>query len=170
MSKVIPWDCIPDNVGNVLPTNTYKFEVEMLEEAQSKNETYMIKGTFRVVEPKGEAGMVLYDYYAIGTKDDAQANDPKSWEGIAAARFKDLIKKSGTAQKATVEETCAAARGAQFIGDVTQEIDQQEGPYKGQTRNRLKKLYQLGTKDAGNDGNLAGRPTATVSPFRPGKA
>jgi hypothetical protein len=166
--KQIPWDVISESIGTVLPTNTYKFEIEVLEEAQSAKERYMLKGTYRVVEPRSEAGMVLYDYYALGTEHDPQADDPKSWEGIAAARFKDLIKKANVAQKPTVEETCASARGAQFIGDVTQEVDQADGPYKGTTRNRLKKLYRVGEKDAAQDGNLA-RPTASVSPFRPGK-
>lgn len=168
MSKMIPWDAIPDAVGNVLPTATYKFEIETLEETQSSKERYMLKGTYRVVEPTTEAGMVLYDYYAIGTEHDPQGDDPKSWEGIAAARFKDLVKKANVQQKATVEDTCVAARGATFIGDVTQEVDQSEGQYKGSIRNRLKKLYQVGTKDATN-GAAAGRPTAPVTPFRPGK-
>lgn len=167
-SKMVPWDAIPDSVGNVLPTNTYKFEIETLEEVQSSKERYMIKGTYRVLEPKSEAGMVLFDNYAIGNEQDPQGDDPKSWEGIAAARFKDLIKKSGVTQHKTVEETCTAARGNMFIGEVTQETEMKEGPYKGQVRNRLKKVYRVGEKDAAQSGVVSGGAKSGAT-FRPGR-
>ena len=169
MSKVIPWDAIPDSIGGVLPTNTYKFEIETLEEVQSSKERYMIKGTFRVLEPKSEAGMVLFDNYAIGNEKDPQADDPKSWEGIAAARFKDVINKAGVRRATTVEETCVLAQGALFIGDVVQETETQEGPYKGQIRNRLKKTYRVGEKDATSAMPNARPVGAAAVPFRPGR-
>lgn len=168
MSKHIPWEVIPESVGGVLPTGLYKFEIEALEEVQSSKERYMIKGTFRVLEPKSEEGMVLFDNYAIGNAGDPQADDPKSWEGVAASRFKDLIKKAGVQQHPTVEATCVAARGALFLGDVSQETEQQDGPYKGQVRNRLRKTYRVGEKDVAPPASM--QRAAGVMPFRPGRA
>ena len=168
MSKIIPWDVIPESVGTLLPTGLYKFEIESLEEVQSSKERYMINGTFRVLEPRSEVGMVLYDHYAIGTETDPQADDPKSWEGVAATRFKDLIKKAACEQKPTVEATITAAHGAQFIGDVVQETETKEGPYKGKVRNRLARVYRIGEKDAGTVTMNHSTKTPSVSPFRPG--
>jgi len=168
MSKQIPWDVIPDATGALLPTGLYKFEIEQMEEVQSQKERYMINGTYRVVEPQSEAGMVLYDHYAIGNELDPQGDDPKSWEGVAAVRFKDLIKKASVAQKPTVEETIVAARGARFIGDVVQETETKEGPYKGKVRNKLSRVYRVGEKDAMSGSNSTPTTAAFASPFRPG--
>lgn len=167
MSKQVPWDAIPDSVGNVLPTGMYKLEVEEMLESESKKGKYMLKATFRVLEPVEQAGMVVFDNYTIGSDNDPGGDDPKSWEGIAAARWKDVIKKSATAQRPTVEETCHAAKGMQFLADVTVEVEK-EGEYKGRERNRIKKTYRVGEATipvAGANHNAGG---GTVRPFRPG--
>ena len=166
MSKQVPWDAIPDSIGQVLPTDTYKFEIEDMAESESTTKKYMLKSTYRVVEGP-HAGMVVFDNYCIGTDVDPQADDPKSWEGVAAARWKDILKKAAVPQKGTVEEACVAARGQQFVADVDQETETKEGPYKGKIRNRIKRTYRIGEKSAGTSGPATLQASA-ASAFRPG--
>lgn len=168
MSKIIPWDAIPDSVGNVLPAALYKFEVDEMVETESKKGKYMIKATYRVMEPAAQAGMVLFDNYAIGTDTDPAGDDPKSWEGIAAARWKDVIKKSSTPQRPTVEETCHAAKGMQFLADVHVTVDK-DGEYKGRERNNIRKTYRIGEASVPNNANHPGASGGSVRTFRPGQ-
>lgn len=170
MSKTIPWDVIPDNIGSVVPTGTYKLEVDQMSEEQTREKgKYMIKATFRVVEPEAEAGQNIFDNYVIGSDEDPLAEDPKTWGGIAAARYKDIINKAGVQRKNTVEETCMAAKGAMFIADVTQEEDKSEGKYKGQVRNRIKKTYRIGERPVvgATASNGSGQPQPTQAAERP---
>ena len=43
-----------------------------------------------------------------------------------------------------------------------------EGPYKGQVRNRLKKVYRVGEKDAAQSGVVSGGAKSGAA-FRPGR-
>ena len=173
MSKNVPWDSVPDNLGNVLDTNLYKFEIEQMEETATKEAAkYMIKATYVVVEPEGDKGRLMFDNFVIGTNDDPSADDPKSWTGISAARWKDVLVKANVPTKGTTEEVCFAAKGAQFLADVVQEVDNKPGQYQGTVRNKIKKTYRVGERTVGGAGvamaNAASAPQAR--PFRPGTA
>ena len=87
MSKQVPWDVIPENTGIVLPEQLYKLEIDNMEETASGGGKYMIKGTFKVLEPEAQKGLLYFENFVIGSDDDLGADDPKTWANAVGGRI-----------------------------------------------------------------------------------
>jgi len=175
MSKQVPWDVIPDNTGVVLPEQLYKLEIDSMEETQSSTGKYMIKGTFKVLEPDAQKGLLYFEQFVIGQDGDLQAEDPKTWANAVGAKiWKQVIDKAGVPKSGDVEQVCMAAKGQQVLAELGIEVEQKEGKYKGTERNRARRWYRIGERPVGGATGAAAAANGNAKagsppPFRPGQ-
>jgi hypothetical protein len=173
MSKQVPWDVIPENTGIVLPEQLYKLEIDNMEETASGGGKYMIKGTFKVLEPEAQKGLLYFENFVIGSDDDLGADDPKTWANAVGAKiWKQVIDKAGVPKTGAVDLVCSQAKGQQVLAEIGIEVEQKEGKYKGTERNRARRWYRVGERPVGgapvSAAAAVGKP-ATPPPFRPGQ-
>jgi hypothetical protein len=174
MSKQVPWDVIPDNQGVVLTAGIKKLEIDAFEETNSSTGKYMIKATFKVLEPANEAGLLYFDQFVIGSDSDLGAEDPNTWaQAVGAKIFKQVVDKAAVPRKDSVEATCIAAKGCQVLADIDIEVETKNEKYKGKERNRARKWFRVGERPVGTVAMPNGAPAAAPAfqpAFRPGQA
>ena len=126
MSKQVPWDVIPENSGIVLPEQLYKLEIDQMEETSTSTGKYMIKGTFKVLEPEAQKGLLYFENFVIGQDGDLNADDPKTWANAVGAKiWKQVIDKAGVPKSGGSEvwmcEGCWGKRSEMFVRRVPAE-------------------------------------------------
>lgn len=133
---------VPDNA--LLPDNLYLLEVEDLEATESKAGKFMYKATYRVVE--GDyTGVPLFDYFAIGTDDDKQAQAQATWNASPAARRLKRLFKSCMVPIGSVPTMVETAKGQRFSARIGQEADRSTDPkYAGTPKNKIIAMYSVG--------------------------
>lgn len=164
MGKNVNWDDVPDS--NVVPGGAYLLEISEMEETQTKAENgakLMYKVTLLTLEPI--QGMMLFENFVIGTDEDPDGDDPKSWKGISARRMKAFLKAAQIPLAGDMEEVCETAKGNQFVGKVvvTEDDGTRDPKYKGQLRNRITSYYAIGEKEPeleDDGGAQAAKPAA----------
>lgn len=146
MATKVPWGDIPD--FSMLPKGIYQLAIkELLAYNKQGNNKLIVKGTFEAIEPEAFAGMTFREYFTIGSDEDPEAEDPETWKRTAGSRKLTRILKKANAELADdLEETCAAAPGAEFMATVEVE-EQQEGEYAGRKNNRIGTVYEAGAME-----------------------
>ena len=175
MSKQVPWDVIPENSGIVLPEQLYKLEIDQMEETATSTGKYMIKGTFKVLEPEAQKGLLYFENFVSGQDGDLNADDPKTWANAVGAKiWKQVIDKAGVPKSGGVDLVCSQAKGQQVLAEIGVEVEQKEGKYKGTERNRARRWYRVGERPVGGASGAAAavagsKPAGSPPPFRPGQ-
>ncbi len=155
---------IPD-LGVQLPPGNALLRIDSLDDSEATNNgKYQIKATLRVHEPVEFADMPHFERFVIGTDKDLEANDPVSWRGFAAQRYRDMLLKAGVALTGKVETDNAVATG-QMVGAVIEnEVqgdknrDGSPNKYAGNINARIKSFFRVGEKATG-----AGAPTPAAT-------
>jgi hypothetical protein len=139
----VPWGDIPD--FSLLPAGIFQFAIkELLPYNKAENGKLIVKATHEVVEPANFAGQTMREFFAIGSDDDPQAEDPETWKRTIGARnLKRLLERSKAEMFDDLDETCKAAVGAEFCATVEVET-QQKGEYAGRKNNRINAVYEAG--------------------------
>lgn len=169
MGRTIDWDTIPDS--SLLPSGLYTLEVDDLAETTTKVKDdgtggyLMYKATFRVAEPASFAGTQLFDYFVIGNEDDPAGDKSETWtSSIGGGRMKRLFKATLVPLTGDVDKNIEACKGQRFVASVSEETEQKEGPYKGTKRNRINRMYAIGTQPVDiSRSNGTSRPIAGAS-------
>ena len=166
MAKTYDPGIIPE-LGETLPPGNYIFRIESLDDSEpTTTGKYMIKATLRVAEPADHVEAPFYENFVIGTDLDLEADDPNSWKGIAARRYRDLLLKSGVALTGNIEKDNAVAAGQMVGGSIRNEV---QGPtnrdgtpnrYAGNVQARIGAFFRVGEKAVGESGNGAAVPAA----------
>lgn len=137
-------DDIPS--GSTLPNGDYLLVVNEFEERRTKDtamnpNALMYNVDYEVEEPEEFAGRHHFENYRIGTKEDPEADDPKTWKKSMAARILKLhMQRAGVETSGkTIEEAAPEFKGKK-IGLVIIEKDDDDGT----PRNRVKKAMSAG--------------------------
>jgi hypothetical protein len=166
MGRQIAWDDIPDS--NIVPEGIYQVEIVDIEEVLTKAQAVMYKASFSIVTPEDFAGLYVRDMYVIGTATDPGAEHPDTWKAsIGARRMKKMLKDAAVPMDADLDNTLAAAPGAQFLTSVSIEVDdgtRNDGKYKGMSNNRVGSTYPLGFKEVGVVSVNGTQAAAAVAP------
>ena len=137
-------DDIPNS--STLPDGDYLLEIEEFEERRTKDTSkvpnaLMYNVDYVVLEPEDFAGRHYFENYLVGTREDPEADDPKTWKKSISARILKLhMQRAGveTAGK-TVEEAAPEFKGRKIgLSIVGFESDD------GTPRNKIKKAMSPG--------------------------
>lgn len=147
MTRHWPHDEIPDQ--NVWPSGIVQLEVEELEETQSKSNKLMFTATFKGVLPPDVENIPHFEYYVIGSDDDPQAQDVKTWKkSMGAQQLKKLLRALQVPLVDDLHQAIAMAKGKQALVTTTQVTETAEGEYKGRIRCNLGRFFALGERQA----------------------
>lgn len=154
----------PDEVpeaGSLLPNDFYKVRVETLELKDSKGGKAMIKATFRVVEPRAFKNVPYYENYTIGSDDDPQVEDPKTWkETIGAKLFKLMLNKAQVPMEKRLAKQFRMAEGKELVVSISQKPDK-----NGKPQNNIASYFKVGERESG--GQSAAPKPAPAGEERP---
>lgn len=172
MAKIYDPNIIPD-LGAHLPPGAALIRIEsLLDDEATSTGKYQIIGTLRIIEPADMADQPTYERFVIGTDKDPAADDPNSWKGFAAQRYRDLLLKAGVAPTGNTDKDNSAAVG-QIVGiEVVHEVqpdlnrDKTPNKYAGQIQARIKSYFRQGEKATGPV-PVAGVPPAGAKPAAP---
>ena len=169
MGKMIDPGITPE-LGETLPPGNYIFRIESLDDSEpTSTGKYMLKATLRVSEPTDHAESPFYENFVIGTDADMEADDPNSWKGIAARRYKDMLAKAGVAWSGNIDEMNTTAAGQLVGGSIRNEVqgptnrDGSPNRYAGNVQARIGGFFRVGEKAVGESGNGAA-PAAAAKP------
>lgn len=149
-----PVDIIPNATRfTALPPGTYLAAIESIsDDDATKTEKYMLKVTLRVTEPVAQQHLPHFENFVIGTDQDSNADDPNSWTGTAAVRFKEMIEKAGVTTTGDLPADCMAAQG-QVVGMVinnevqsAQNRDGSPNAYAGRVSARVRDWFRPGER------------------------
>lgn len=139
MSRNIPLEEIPDS--SIVPDGAYNVQVALLEVAVSKAGKLMYKANYRIED--GEyADQVLFDNFVIGSDDDPDATEAKTWKKFGGQRWKKLIKAAQVPFLNDEDELMAALKDQKLTVVVVTEEDK-TGTYDAQ--NRIKRYLAYGS-------------------------
>src|SRR6516164_4759802 len=127
-----------ESVG-VIPAMGVKLKIDTLERQFSKTKKLMYALRAEVMEPEDYEGLVLMEWFVIGTDQDPKASKEKTWKNAEGGpgRLKRLLVRSGTPLSDDDEEWCEAAEGQEVCAHVVVEKDRQSG----EPRNRINGRY-----------------------------
>lgn len=137
-------DEIPNS--GTLPAGDYLCVVNEFEERRTKDtaqnpNALMYNVDYEVTEPEELAGRHHFENYRIGTKEDPEADDPKTWKKSMAARLLKLhMQRAGVETSGKTVEEAAPEFKQRKIGLVIIEKDDDDGT----PRNRIKKAMSPG--------------------------
>ena len=164
MTRTIDWDSIPDTL--VVEEGIYEVSCEDIQETISREaQKLMYTVVMRVVEPKVQAGLPVYDRFVIGTDEDPMADNAETWK--RALRLKKFVKASGVTLSSDIDATLAATKGKHFVIAVTKSVNdgKRDASRKGQPENRVTSYYGLGEREPAIGSIVKGTQAAT--PTRP---
>lgn len=147
---------IPD-LGVQLPPGNALLKIEALDDnEETSTGKYQIKATLRVLEPTEFADQPFFERFVIGTDTDPGADDPNSWRGFAAQRYRDMLLKAGVSLTGTIEGDAAVAKDQPvgvIIENEVQGATNRDGTpnrYAGRVQARVKSFFRPGEKSTGN--------------------
>jgi len=162
-------EAIPD-LGVQLPAGNYILAIESVGDDQpTSTHKYQIRAVLRVVEPAAFANMPHYENFVVGTDTDMEADDPESWKGVAAQRYRDMMLKSGIEPTGSTESDFATLQGQHVGAIVQQEVqaatnrDGSPNKYAGRVQSRVARFFHPGehsTGVSGDNGSPAPAPQA----------
>ncbi|MGH2670063.1 MAG: hypothetical protein ACRDH5_13285 [bacterium] len=131
----------------------------MSDDEETSNGKYQIKARLAVVEPESLVGNSHFEAFVIGSNDDPSADDPNTWKGLSAGRYREMLTKSGVELTGDVEQDIATAVGQTIGAHITQTIepavtkDGQPNPYAGRVRSQVAPgaFFRPGEKEVGLD-------------------
>lgn len=152
MGKDYPADIIPD-FGAPFPPGAALVRIESLDDSEpTSTGKYQIRATLRGMEPTDVVDQPHFERYVIGRDQDPDADDPQSWKGIAAQRYRDMLLKAGIQPTGNVEKDNAEATG-QVLGVVmeneVQAATNRDGTpnaYAGRVQSRVRTFFRQGEK------------------------
>ena len=160
---------IPD-LGITLPPGNVVFRLESLDDSEATSTgKYQIKATLRVVEPTDLGDSPFFERFVIGTDTDLAADDPLSWRGFAAQRYRDMVLKMGMALTGTIEGDAAILTGQIVGATIKNEVqaatnrDGSANRYAGNIQARVGSWFRVGERvvgDAPSNGGAAPAPAA----------
>lgn len=145
MGQTVDFNEIPDS--QLLEPNMYPMEVDDLINTVSKAGNRMYKATLRVSEGPGE-GVLIFDYFTIGSTDDPTASQQATWNAAPGARrLKQLLKALMVPLAGDIDSMVESAKGQKFIAKVDQKVDSGSNPqYAGSRKNVISGFYPLGSR------------------------
>lgn len=158
-------DDIPS--GSTLPNGDYLLVVNEFEERRTKEtaqnpNALMYNVDYEVEEPEEFAGRHHFENYRIGTKEDPEADDPKTWKKSMAARILKLhMQRAGVETSGkTIEEAAPEFKGKKIGLSIIEKEDDDGTP-----RNRIKKAMSPGefTPRLHGDGGAASGVAASAA-------
>lgn len=156
MPKNYDQNSIPD-LGAQLPIGPALVRIESLEDDEvTTTGKYQVVGIFRVLEPTEMADQPVYERFVIGTDKDPAADDPLSWRGFAAQRYRDMLLKAGVAPTGNTGKDNAEAAGQVLGIEVAHEVqrdmnrDGTPNKYAGNVQSRIKSFFRQGEKAVGS--------------------
>ena len=129
----------------VIPPMGVKMRIDEIVRTESKTKKLMYQASFEVVEPDDYSGVILREWFLIGTDNDPKGKKEATWKAVEGGpgRLKRLLIRSGTTVTSDDEEWCADAEGNEVCAHVTVEKDQ-----SGVDRNRINgKFFRENDKD-----------------------
>ena len=155
MGKEYPADIIPD-FGAPFPPGAALVRIESLDDSEpTSTGKYQIRAVLRGMEPADVVDQPHFERFVIGRDQDPEADDPQSWKGIAAQRYRDMLLKAGVQPTGNVEKDNAEATG-QVLGIVvqneTQAATNRDGTpnaYAGRLQANLRTFFRQGEKAIG---------------------
>ena len=158
MGKGYPPEVIPD-VGVTLPAGRFVFSIESMDDSEKTSTgKYQIRAALRVVEPASFAHLPHFENFVVGTVADPEADDPDSWKGFAAARYRSLLEKAGVVMTGDIEQDTAVAVGQQVGAVIEQQVqaatnkDGSPNAYAGRVQSRVQSFFHPGERETGVDG------------------
>jgi hypothetical protein len=118
----------------VIPPMGVKMRIDEIIRTESKTKKLMYQASFEVIEPDDYSGVILREWFLIGTDTDPKGKKESTWKAVEGGpgRLKRLLIRSGTTVTSDDEEWCADAEGNEVCAHVTVEKDQ-----SGVDRNRI---------------------------------
>jgi len=129
----------------IIPPMGVKMRIDEIVRTESKTKKLMYAASFEVVEPDDYAGVMLREWFLIGTDSDPKGKKEATWKAVEGGpgRLKRLLIRSGTSVTSDDEEWCADAEGNVVCAHVTVEKDN-----TGVDRNRINgKFFREEDKD-----------------------
>lgn len=167
MSKIYDPNVIPDWTGQFPPGRAH-VRIESIDDVErTSTGKYQIRVTLRGLEPVDVADQPHFERFVIGTNEDPEADDPNSWKGIAARRYKDMLKKAGIEASGSVEKDTVAAVGQALgilVSNEEQRANNRDGspnPYAGRIQASIRSFFIYGEQPVG-DGGYRGVPPAAA--------
>lgn len=156
--------------GPTLPDGAYLVSVDSFMEDVSASGKLMYPAQFRVVEPAAYANRVLFERYVVGTDDDANGDDPQTWQkSIAVGRMSRLFRGAGLARNLPVSALGHQVVGQRVLAVVGTQVEREfkkdgsKNEYAGQRRNVIRNYYLPGEREIKVDGAAAAhRPVVTA--------
>lgn len=174
MSKMYDPNVIPDWTGQYPPGRAH-VRIESMDDSEpTRTNKYQIRVVFRGIEPADVAEQPHFERFVIGTDDDPKADDPDSWKGFAARRYKDMLTKAGVQATGSVAKDIEVAVGQQLGIVVANEVqkdknrDGTDNPYAGRVQANIRSFFAYGEQPVGDGGFRAPQagqvPTAPARP------
>ena len=150
MGKRIPISTIPDS--EVLPLGLVEVTCKSLKSGNTDDGVRFYTLAGRVSGPDDVEGFPFFDKFYVGTEDDAEADDDKTWKtNRHAIRFKKLLLKAGLPDEDIEDDDVlnAAIKDVKVIASVSLYAD--TGKFnpenKGKPRNSVRTYFALGERE-----------------------
>lgn len=157
----------------IIPAQGVKLRIDEIVRTESKTKKLMYAASFEVVEPDDYQGVMLREWFLIGTDTDPKGKKESTWKAVEGGpgRLKRLLIRSGTTVTSDDEEWTADAEGNLVCAHVTVEKDN-----TGVDRNRIngkffreddKDFVGIGVSLDGANGGTAKAPKVKAKPKPP---
>lgn len=152
MGKSVPLHLIPDN--EVLPKGIVEVECQSLKRVKyddpDKPRTWLLAG--RVTAPAEFEGFPFFDRLFLGTKEDPEADDSRTWRSNRnCIRAKKLLLSAGINGETIEDEAVidAEIKNVKVLAsvDLYKDKGKNNPEYKGQLRNAVRAYFIVGSKE-----------------------
>jgi len=159
----------PDEINDSPDLSPGTYHVRCLEFTEGEvNGRLVYRGNFEVIEPTDVAGMRQSATFFIGTEDDPEGNDPKTWQNsIAAKDLKRCFKALRVPMGSDLDVMCSNAVGSECVFKIVQtpRKDKASGAIiPGEFYTNVRGWAEVGMVPVNASGKPAGTPVKAATP------
>lgn len=138
-----PWDDIAE--GNVFENGIYLFEIASMEDGFATTGKRMPKARYKCIEPANFANMAFFDYYVVGTEEDATSIVAGS---MGARSLKQVFKAAQVPKGNSLSTMMANSVGNMLLIQLNKYTDTSP-EYAGTEKNKVVGCFKVGERQVG---------------------
>lgn len=143
----------------LLPDDVYRFKVEKYEDKPLDDGRKRFNSQLRVLEPETAKGLVHFEGFLLGTKEDPEAKDPET-QKKTGTNLVNFLEACGFDLTEDVDTDAVDPVGCEFIAQTKQKVgkdkkaDGSVNPYAGQVSVSVQRYWKADDKKAPAPGTL----------------